>query len=628
MCGILAGFGNIKSIPAPEIVKALNQIHHRGPDDYGIQHFNNAFLGFKRLSIIDLSQNGHQPMCDEENQYFIIFNGEIYNHNEIRLELIRKGITFKSSSDTEVILKGYKAFGEGIVTKLEGMFSFVIYNTVTEEVFAARDRMGKKPLLYFQSENVLFFFSELKQITQFSCFKKDIDYGAISDYLSYGSIPSPSTIFKYVKQVESGNFLKYSKGKLQFTKYWQPTVTGRQFKHYNEAVEETRDIVTKSIKKRMISDVPLGAFLSGGVDSSIITAVMSDFTSDIKTYSINYANAPHSYDESYYANLIVERYGTKHHTIKISPEDVYGELNRIIWHMDQPSCDAINTYFVSKSAKSGVTVSLSGVGGDEIFAGYSTFKFSDILSKVRKPKKGSQSKGNIIDKAFYKLPATYQLNWKVRVLAGAMGAFPNNFNRYNLIKEIYRKDEKAQLFHNFLDEDIRHSSLPNYFDNADTHIQQITSAELNFYLKNTLLRDTDVMGMAHSLEIRCPFVDHSLIEYALSLPDDFKIKGTKSKIILKDAFKDYLPNEILNRKKMGFAFPLSTWLKTGNLKNVVDDCLSSTSIKKRGIFNPFEIEKVKLAYFSLNQDNVQTYQLYQKVWMMVVLELWFRNFID
>lgn len=629
MCGILAIFGNVREVLEPGIVKALNVITHRGPDDYGVEKFDGAILGFRRLSIIDLSYAGHQPMSDQTGRYWIIFNGEIYNHNDIRKTLKDDGVSFASSSDTEVILYGYIKYGKKVVELLDGMFSFVIFDKISGEAFAARDRMGKKPLLYYRNNGILVFFSELKQITGLSFFEKRINHSAISLFLTYGAIPSPLTIFEDVHQVEAGHYAIFKDGSFSTVKYWYPGINIDGNISYKDAVQKTHDLVTESIRKRLISDVPLGAFLSGGVDSSIITAVMANHSTDVKTFSITYADAPQHYDESYYADLIVKKYQTKHSTITISPDDVYNDIQKIIWHMDQPSCDAINTYFVSKSARTGVTVSLSGVGGDELFAGYSTFKFAEALGKIRPGKRGGKKKSSTLaDRLFYKLPSTLQVDWKVRMLAGSLGAFATSLDRYNLIKQIYHTNEVQRICQNGLFQSYEGDYLENYFDSSLSNVQQITMAEVNNYLKNTLLRDSDIMGMANSLEIRCPFIDHELIEFALTLPDNFKIRNLDTKIILKEAFRSYLPEEVINRKKMGFAFPLSAWLKTGKLKDMVEDCLSESSIKRRGLFEYEEIRKIKESYFSLKQNNIQTYQCYQRVWLLVVLELWFREYLN
>jgi asparagine synthase (glutamine-hydrolyzing) len=628
MCGILAIIGNNSGISKQEVDQALTIIDHRGPNDFGLQQLNNAILGFRRLSIIDLSNNGHQPMCDHSGRYWIVFNGEIYNYKAIKDTLIKESISFKSSSDTEVILYGFIRHGKQIVDLLDGMFAFVIYDNISGEVFAARDRMGKKPLLYYESNGRFIFFSELKQILQFSFFERRVNNKALSLFLTYGAIPVPLTIFENVHQVSPGHYALIKDNVLTEYEYWRPQVEINNSISYNDALQVTHDLVTKSVVKRLISDVPLGAFLSGGIDSSIITAIMAKHTGDVKTFSITYADAPSSYDESYYAGLVARRYQTKHSTICITPENVYDDIQKIMWHMDQPSGDAINTYFVSQSARTGVAVSLSGVGADEIFAGYSTFKFAEVLGRLRSPQMEVNEHRSFGDTIFRQLPKFLQVNWKFRILAGVLGAFPTALSRYNLIKEIYSSGLLRRLVKGDLINSSTNDFLKNYFAGKHTNIQQITLAEVNHYLKSTLLRDTDIMGMAKSLEIRCPFIDHELIEFALTVPDEFKIKNMQTKILLKDAFKDYLPDEVINRKKMGFAFPLAAWLKVGKLKALVEDCLSESSVEKRGLFNYREVSKVKEGYFMLKDNSVQTYQFYQQVWLLVVLEMWFRTYID
>jgi asparagine synthase (glutamine-hydrolysing) len=294
--------------------------------------------------------------------------------------------------------------------------------------------------------------------------------------------------------------------------------------------------------------------------------------------------------------------------------------------MDQPSCDAINTYFVSQSAKKGATVSLSGVGADELFAGYSTFKFASILDRIRPVRRHHAASMSLLSMAFSASPHAWQRDWRVRVIAGVLGAFPSSLNRYDLIKQIYTGSEVNRLCNrqDFNKLDL----LGEWFDPKLSEIQKVTLAELNTYMVNTLLRDSDVMGMAHSLEIRCPFVDHKVIEFGLNLPDTYKIKGLTTKRILKDAFSNMLPSEILRRKKMGFAFPLSIWLKKRNLRDLVEDCLSESAVRRRGLFRFHEIQKVKRSYYDLRDTSIRTYQTYQKVWELVVLELWMRRYLD
>ncbi|HEU5292713.1 MAG TPA: asparagine synthase (glutamine-hydrolyzing) [Cyclobacteriaceae bacterium] len=631
MCGIIGVISNdsIEHL-TPHLRNSCDAIRHRGPDDEGLEHFGRAFLGFRRLAIIDLSQNGHQPMQDASGRYWIIFNGEIYNFLDIKQKLIAKGYSFKSNSDTEVILYAYIEYGGEMVKMIEGMFSLIIYDKTQHSFFAARDRMGKKPMLIFQQGQTIFLFSELKQIIGIPGFDKSVNFQAINDYLTYGAIPQPNTIFKNVSALPAGHYLKVINNQVSIKQYWGTEFRSDTSLTYDDAKDRVRYLVENAVKKRLISDVPLGAFLSGGIDSTIIVGLMKKFsTSRIKTFSITYNDANSSFDESSYAELVAKKFETEHNSIKIGPSEVLNEIDKIVWHMDQPSSDAINTYFVSMSARKGVTVALSGVGADELFAGYSTFKFVNLIGRLR----GSTSLNRfnrIVTDLFYKIPLTVSASWKVRGAFSIAGAFPRTVDRYNLIKQIYYNMNVDQLLLNHNDHNGQpHRSLVDqYFENSLTDIQRVTNAEINNYMTNTLLRDSDVMGMAHSLEIRAPFVDHHLVEFTNTLPDQFKIQNVKTKVILKDAFSDILPHEVVHRKKMGFTFPLTIWLKKGKLRDIVEDCLSEESIRKRGWldYNPVTVQKNN--FFNLQTETPNSFQSYQRVWTLVVLELWARKFID
>lgn len=633
MCGLIGVISKEKiENLIPYLHKSCDSIFHRGPDDGGTEVFERAFLGFRRLAIIDLSQNGHQPMPDDSGRYWIIFNGEIYNFLDIKQDLVARGYSFRSGSDTEVILNGYKAYGTSIVSKLDGMFSFIIYDKERHSFFAARDRMGKKPLLIYQDAKTIFLFSELKQIVNVPGFDKAVNHSAVRNYLTYGSFSQPSTIFRNVTCLPAGHFLTIEEGKLTTGMYWQPDFSQKANITYLEAKAQTRVLVESAVRKRMISDVPLGAFLSGGIDSSIIVGLMRKFASGtVKTFSIAYTDSNASFDESHFANLVAKKFNTDHHVIEISPQNVSEQLDRIIWNMDQPSCDAINTYFVSMSAREGVTVALSGVGADELFAGYSTFKFVNLANRIRKSKVETSGYNNAITELFQSFPPGISASWKMRGAFSLLGAFPRAIDRYNLIKQIYYPRDISRLLSakmRDLTSNFNGSVIQKYFNDGSTDLQKISSVETSHYLINTLLRDTDVMGMAHSLEIRAPFIDHHLIEFASTLPDEFKIQNLSSKVILKDAFSDVLPEEVLKRKKMGFAFPLAIWLKKGRLREIVEDALSEENVRRRGWLDPQAVKKHMQNFFNIGSETPNSYQAYQRVWTLVVLELWARKFLD
>jgi asparagine synthase (glutamine-hydrolysing) len=633
MCGIIGVISqeNIEKL-IPYLQQSCDAIIHRGPDDSGQESFERAYLGFRRLSIIDLSEKGHQPMQDATGRYWIIFNGEIYNFQDLRKKLLDKGYSFNSNSDTEVILYTYLAFGEEVVKMIEGMFSLIIYDKVKHEFFAARDRMGKKPMLIYQNRNTTFLFSELKQILHVPGFDRSVNFSAVNTFLTYGSVSQPETIYKKVTSLPAGHYLKIVDGKIEIKQYWRPEFTLNNSVSYGEAKDRVRSLVEDAVKKRMISDVPLGAFLSGGIDSTIIVGLMRKFAnSRIQTFSITYDEANESFDESSYAGLVAKKFNTEHSSIQIGPAEIAGNLDKIIWHMDQPSSDAINTFFVSLSARKGVTVALSGVGADEIFAGYSTFKFVNLVNQFKKSKVRVGRFNERVTALFHAIPLKVSASWKVRGIFSILGSFPRAVDRYNLIKQIYLKTNIDELLRPEIRGMIPSAStsfVEKYFDNDLSDVQKVTNAEINHYLINTLLRDSDVMGMAHSLEIRAPFVDHHLIDFTNTLPDHYKIQNVSTKIILKDAFRDILPGEVLHRKKMGFSFPLTIWLKKGRLREIVEDCLSLESVQRRGWMDHKSVSVQKDNFFKLKAETPSSFQSYQRVWTLVVLELWARKFLD
>jgi asparagine synthase (glutamine-hydrolysing) len=633
MCGII-GVISQESIEnlTPFLQQSCDAIVHRGPDDSGQERFEKAYLGFRRLSIIDLSEKGHQPMQDVTGRYWIIFNGEIYNFQELRKKLLGRGYSFNSNSDTEVILYTYIAFGEEVVKMIEGMFSLIIYDKVKHEFFAARDRMGKKPMLIYQNRNTTFLFSELKQILHVPGFEKSVNFSAVNSFLTYGSVSQPETIYKQVTSLPAGHYLKIVGNKLETKQYWRPEFRLNNTLSYEEAKDQVRVLVENAVKKRLISDVPLGAFLSGGIDSTIIVGLMRKFAnSRIQTFSITYDEANASFDESSYAGLVAKKFNTEHSSIQIGPAEIIGNLDKIIWHMDQPSSDAINTFFVSLSARKGVTVALSGVGADEIFAGYSTFKFVNLVNQFKKSKVRAGRFNEKVTALFNTIPLKVSASWKVRGIFSMLGSFPRAVDRYNLIKQIYLKENIDRLLRPEVRNIIPGASstfVEKYFSNELSDVQKVTNAEINHYLINTLLRDSDVMGMAHSLEIRAPFVDHHLIDFTNTLPDHYKIQNVSTKIILKDAFRDILPGEVVHRKKMGFSFPLTIWLKKGKLREIVEDCLSQDSVQKRGWMDHKAVSVQKDNFFKLKKETPSSFQSYQRVWTLVVLELWARKFLD
>ena len=548
MCGILGQVSSSK-IDKNKFQKNLMKMVHRGPDDSGLFISDNIAFGHTRLSIIDLSECGHQPMIDSNDQYIIIYNGEIYNFQKIKKKLEKRGYNFKSNSDTEVLLYGFIEYREKIVEKIKGMFSFAIYNKENKEIFLARDHMGIKPLYYFKDNNNFIFSSEIKCLKNFS---RGISDESKILFLSLGSIPEPLTIYKEIFSFPEGHYAYFSQNNLKITKYNEDEYEPKINEPYSEIVKKTKELLYKSVERHLISDAPIGTFLSGGLDSSVITSIAAQYKNDLYTLSLDFNEKDLS--EKYYQQLIVKKYNTNHTNYVIDEKIFLENIHEFIASIDQPTVDGLNTFFVSKAAiNSGLKSVLSGVGGDEIFYGYSTFKNAkkinalnmlplfiiDLMTKNKKLEK--------LD--FLKIGGDISIYLPLRTI-------------FSPIETAKILDTNVDFIYKVLIENLIQYNPSNikYLDD------KISFFELNLYMKNQLLRDTDVFSMAHSLEIRVPFLDKDLVDYILKINPKHKFKNNINKSLLADASKDLVPTEIINRKKMGFELPFKYWFKN-NINN-------------------------------------------------------------
>jgi asparagine synthase (glutamine-hydrolysing) len=542
MCGILGHFSNEK-INREDFEKILLDIKHRGPDDSGLYFDENIALGHTRLSILDLSKEGHQPMVSNCKDYIIIFNGEIYNFEEIKKDLINKKYKFNSNTDTEVILNGYIEYKEEIVKKLNGMFALSIYNRKTKDLFIARDRSGIKPFYYLKKGHEFVFSSELKALKGVSSL---VNFEAKILFLLLGYVPEPMTIYENIFSFPSGYYGHYKDNKLQLTKYDEYEYEPKIQKPYKEIVSDVKELFDKSIKRHLISDAPIGTFLSGGLDSSLITAVASKYKSNLQTLSLVFNEK--NYSEEYYQNLVVQKYGTQHTRFLINEDIFLNTIDDFFNSMEQPTLDGLNTYFVSKAAKeSGLTAVLSGVGGDEIFYGYPSFKDGKTLK--------------FLTRVPYSLIKIFEFSDKYKKLE--LLKAESDLAYYLPKRGVFSPKEVANLL------DIDRKSVYQlisklwitYNSNFIKEIEdKISYLELNMYMKNQLLRDSDLFSMCHSLEIRVPFLDKELIDYVLKIEPKEKF-GNHNKRILSDISEGVLPQEIINRPKMGFTLPFEYWFR-------------------------------------------------------------------
>lgn len=630
MCGYVGffGCGNKEGLQ-----NALLQIAHRGPDDEGVNWFDahRTGLGHRRLSIIDLSPQGHQPMQLTGTPLWIIFNGEIYNYKEIKKELVSKGISFDTNSDTEVLLASYQYWGKECLERLNGMFSFVIYNAETNEVFAARDRLGIKPLYYLQTKHRLIIASEIKSILNSGEYKKEPDYSSLHTPVHYQT--TPFTGFKDILKLPSGHLLEYKNKKTTIQPYWRLKVEQRGISE-SEAFEQLDSLLQESVRLQTIADVPVGLLLSGGLDSSIIGALMQKQTNQqVQSFTIKFkANdlkKQGNVDDSFYAKKVARAFNFKHQEIVIEP-NIVDLLPKIIWHLDEPLADpaAINTYLICKAAREkNIIVLLNGMGGDEVFSGYRSHLacLKAQKYKQRTPAIAQKTLSGIaraLPEATKKRNLKY-VRWAKSFLAVAS---LSDFDRSVAIKNSALTHENFQAYysnalHTYADSH-HYTREREFFKlyNSD-YLTQMCVNDTLVYMPDHNLTYTDKASMAASVECRPPLIDHNIVEFAFQLPPQLRIKRNTQKYILKRASEKYLDKDIIYRPKAPFSAPMRGWLKN-ELSEMIDDILSPTSLKNRGIYNPSFVAKLIRANKSGKSDNSQL------VYRLLTNELWFRTFFD
>lgn len=633
MCGINGILGLKDSALAKGKVQAMNiAMKHRGPDDEGLFVNEEIVLGHRRLSIIDLSAAGHQPMSSYDGRFQIVYNGELYNFKELKFELTRvisgsnqQAYFFQTNTDTEVIIAAYARWGEECVNHFNGMYAFAIWDNLKKELFIARDRLGIKPLYYFYTNNILAFSSEIRSLLASELIPRKLDENSLVDYLRYQTVHAPHTIVKGVKMLMPGHYMKSNNDKITIHSYWDLKKNishASDGRSYLEVCKDVNELLTKAVERRLIADVPFGAFLSGGIDSSAIVGLMSKVSAEkVKTFSVTFDES--EFSESKYAQLIAKKFNTDHHEIKLSPEDFLTELPNALKAMDHPGGDGPNTYIVSKATKeAGITMALSGLGGDELFAGYDVFKRSLELNKKvwlnAFPQFMRGLGGSVLTKAKPGVASEKIAEFLKQDSINFKSFYP--LSRQVLMdKDIATILKKKELTANRVSEIIAINTdvtLSGVEGRQSSIISQTSIAEISTYMQNVLLGDADQMSMAHALEVRVPFIDYTLVEYVLGVPD--KYKSTKSpKKLLVDSLGDLLPPEIVNRPKMGFTFPWKDWMKN-EMKIFCEQKLISLS--KRKLFNEHGVIKLWGDFLS---DNPKV--TWSRVWYLVVLENWIQE---
>lgn len=620
MCGLLGIVDYKKSINTNLFNEMLNSLKHRGPDDEGIEVFSldscSIFLGHRRLSIIDISSNGHQPMLYEH--LAIIYNGEVYNFKDIRQDLISEGYSFGSNSDTEVILKSYHFWGIDCVERFRGMFAFAIYDSKQQEIIIFRDRAGVKPLYYSLTDNALIFSSELRPLLNYPDFNKEIDFEAVSSYLQFGYIHAPKTIFKTVQKLLPGHYLKYDiKSKVLVKNcYWNINDFYENQVAREDITEKLEATIIEAFNLRMIADVPVGVFLSGGIDSSLVAAIVQKYSKmPINTFTIGFEDK--KYDESNYAKEIAKYLGTNHTELICNKEDALAIIMKLPKIFDEPFADssAIPTVLVSELAKKQVSVVLSGDGGDELFCGYPSYvlmeKRFERLSKVPFRKTLKTISNTITTPVFIQ----NRFNGKL-------------YNRFIKVKNMLDHDDIVNTFKVansvFSKDEIKRLIRADYFFSKDipattSNLEKMMISDFKGYLPDDLMVKIDRSTMSASLEGREPLLDHKIIEFAASLPVSYK----KDKEILKSILGHYIPEELFLRKKQGFGIPINDWLRE-DLKYLLDQYLGESLIRKYNIFDYDYISKLLEAFYvGKNDDN--------KVWVLLMFQMWLSeniNFVE
>lgn len=612
MCGICGYIGFKTDTSVLQIM--TRSLIHRGPDDYGYWTKDGAALGHTRLAIIDLTKAARQPMITQDSRYVIVFNGEIYNYKEIRRELASDGEIFQSNSDTEVILLGYRKWGKQVLERLRGMFVFAIWDDYSRELFLARDRIGIKPLFYAPIPTGLVFASEIKAILAHPAFHRKMNPESVGSYFRLGYVPGPDTIFQGVRSMMPGFYMKWKRGALKLRQYWVPDFEQSSWRgNETDLIDELDEKLNDAVKSHLIADVPVGAFLSGGLDSSLVAAIAQKHGLEpLRTYTIGFSGGG---DERDYARTVATYICSNHHERLITP-DLVSQLPRLIWHLEQPLYDSsiLPTYLVSQFAREKIKVVLSGDGGDEPFAGYDWTRFAISLPNLPKfwTPTGwqwayQQGAGGALKKLSYDLCHGQNARYLRRMTVSN-----------SLLNELYTSEFLDRLNNcpsrQYLESLLQKAPIR---DKRDRFIY----TDLCVYLPEDILFKVDRMSMANSLEVRVPLLDHRLLEWILRLPFSMRFRRTRGKYLLRKVASRYLPPVILKPRKQGFSVPVGRWLH-GELGDLVAELFSSERFKLRGIVRP------EAALELLAMHRSRRYELGHRIWSLVIFEIWARLYLD
>ncbi len=626
MCGI-NGRVNYRTgapVAAGTLEAMCDLLQHRGPDGFGVWTDGDVGFGHRRLAVIDPSSAGRQPLSTPDGRFTITFNGEIYNFQDLRRDLEQTGCRFVSRTDTEVILRAYERYGTGCLERLRGMFAFAIWDAHERRLFAARDRAGQKPFYYREDADGLAFASEPKAFLAEPSFVPEVDPEALFHYLSFQYVPSPGSAFRGLRRLPPAHFLIVDRGRVTIDRYWTLRYSPKAPVSAADATEQIRTELAEATRIQLVSDVPLGAFLSGGIDSSLVVALMAQAGGRVKTFSIGFDDQ--EYDELAYARQVADRFGTDHHEAIVRP-DAVAILPKLVWHYNEPFADssAVPTLYLSEMTRRHVTVALNGDAGDESFAGYERYAASRLAARLDA----------------IPLPARRALaRWtRTRGLGGRPRSTQSRLQRFLQAAADSRARRYARWMFHFDDSRKREICTPELLARAGAHesgayydalfalsphedlLDATLRADVERYLPDDLLIKVDIATMAYGLESRSPLLDHVLMERAAVLPVDLKLHGTTKKYLLKRIARGLLPDAVIDRPKMGFGVPLDRWFR-GPLRELAHDVLLGSRLRSRGYFQPDAVERLLREHES-GQRNWH-YQL----WNLLVLELWHQTFID
>lgn len=627
MCGIAGQVrADGRDADAATLARMCEAIEHRGPDSRGIHADGPAGLGIQRLRVIDL-ETGDQPIYNEDRSVAVVLNGEIYNYRELRAELEGRGHRFATNGDTETIVHLYEQLGERCVERLQGMFAFAIWDARRRRLVIARDRVGKKPLFYSVRAGALSFSSEIRSLLRDPEVSRELDHGALDCYLRYQYVPAPLSAFRDIRKVPPASILVYEDGQASIENYWRlrydvpaPDLAP------DEVHERIRELIRAATRKRMIADVPLGVFLSGGIDSSAVVAAMAEASSEpVKTFSIGFREE--AFSELPNARLIAERFGTDHHEL-ISEPDAISLIPRIARHYGEPFADSssVPSFQVAELTRREVTVALNGDGGDESFAGYDRYframRAQKIASRVPRPLR--QALAAIGHRSPERGDPARPLN-RARRLARALGV--NERDRYREAQTSFDDAQREALYTSEFKALIGDSPAPGVIDEpwaragGDTLIDVLLEVDVNTYLPGDLLVKIDIASMAYSLEARSPFLDHELMEFAASLPGEMKLRGSEKKVVLRDALRGWIPDQILDGPKRGFALPMAGEWFRGELRDYITEVLTDPAARARGYFEPAAVDALLASHMSGDENSFE-------LWTLMMFEVWQREVVD